>query len=159
MISDVPFSVMLHRQRSADVDAQHSTLLTTTARSGRVGDQIAQHRQEVRHRLASARFATLDCTDRDALLGHSSGLLDKLSKSPTAKTRRPPHVHGGPDRGLDIVGTEGQRCTAYASLDLILEARRSLGLPSTHLPHDTPEGGAEPLPQTLTQRPTGARLS
>jgi hypothetical protein len=36
--------------------------------------------------------------------------------------------------------------------------RTSLRLPLTHLRNDTPEGRAEPRPQTPTQRPAGARL-
>ena len=166
MTRELPLLRMLRAQHLADVDARHSTLLLAgtvgdlrTHRARRVGHQIAQHREEVRHRLTSARFATLNTADRDTRLGLRSGLLHKLDKPSTAQTRRPPQVHGGVDRDLDVVRAERQRGTAHGSLNLGLKARRSLCLPTTHLPNDTPERGAEPLPQTPTQRPAGARLS
>jgi hypothetical protein len=73
--------------------------------------------------------------------------------------RRPPQVHPCGDRRVNIIGAEGQGGTPYCSLDLPSVARRSFTLSSTHVSNDTPEGGTEPLPQTPTQRPTGARVS
>lgn len=165
MTKELPLRHMFRAQHLADVVAPHSTLLVAGTfgdlrahRARRIGHQIAQYREEVRHRLTPARFATPNTADRDARLGLRTGLLHKLDKPSTAQTRRPPHVHGGADRDLDVVSAERQRGTAHGSLDLGLKARRSLCLPSTHLPNDTPERGAEPLPQTPTQRPAGARL-
>jgi hypothetical protein len=59
-------------------------------RARRVGHQIAQDREEVRHGLTSARFATPNTANRDARLGLRTGLLHKLDKPSTAQTRRPP---------------------------------------------------------------------
>jgi hypothetical protein len=122
-------------------------------------NQIAQHNPEIRHRLTSAWITALDTTDRDALVGHRARLLHQLRESTAAQLRRPPQMHRGSDRRVDIIGTKDQRGTPHRSLDLRLVARRSFALPSTHVPNDTGGGStSSPLPQTPTQRPTGARV-
>lgn len=123
-----------------------------------LADQLAQHRPEVRHCLTLAGFATLDTTDRNALLSSGARLLHQLHESTTAQMRRPPQPLGRGDRGLDVIGAEDQRAAPHDSLDLCSVARRPFALPLTHLRNDTPQGGAKPLPQTPTQRPSGARL-
>lgn len=150
-------------QRSSDLDAYRSTVLCSFdvlpgLGVGLAAHQLAQYREEVRHRFTSSRYTTFDTAGRDAFVGCRARVVDQLDKTSAAETRRPPHVHGGAHRGLDVVGAEGQRGTTHRGLDLSLVPRTSLGLPLTHLRNDTPEGGAEPLPQTPTQRPTGARL-
>ena len=124
-----------------------------------LADQVAQDREEVRHRLATTRFTATDTTDRDALLGHCTRLVYQLGELTTSQTTRPPQSRRGPDRGLDVISAEGQRGAAHGGLDLRVETGHSLGLPSTHPHNDTGGGRAEPRPQTPTQRPTGARVS
>ena len=53
-----------------------------------LADQLAQHGPEVRHRLTSARFPTLDTTDRNAFLGHGTRLLHKLRESAASLAHR-----------------------------------------------------------------------
>jgi hypothetical protein len=155
---------LLRDQPSTDLDAYCSTLLCGSFDGlpglgvGLAAHQIAQYREEVRHRFTSSRYATFDTADRDAFVGCRARLLDQLDKTSAAEMRRPPHVHGSAHRGLNVVGAESQRGTTHRGLDLSLVSRTSLGLPLTHLRNDTPEEGAEPLPQTPTQRPAGARL-
>ena len=124
-----------------------------------LADQVAQHSQEIRHGLTSAGFTALHTADRDALVGHGARLLHQLCEASAAQVRRPPQTHRRSDRGVNVIGAEDQRGTPHRSLDLASLARRSFALPSTHVSNDTPEGGAEPLPQTPTRRPTGARVS
>ena len=123
-----------------------------------VGDQVSQHRQEVGHGLAVTSLATFDAAHRDARLRDLVRLTHELSESTAAQVARPPHVDGCTDGSVDIVSPECQRGTAHTCFDLRAKARPSLALPLTHICNDTPEGGAEPLPQTPTRRPTGARL-
>ena len=157
---------MLRDQRSSDFDTPRSTMLVGPVGvrwrllgGGLVSHQLAQDREEVRHGLTLAGFTTLDTADRDAFVGRGAGLVHQLGKASAAETRRPPHTHHRVDRGLDIVGTEGQCGTADSGLNLGLVPRGSLTLPLTHLRNDTSGCRAEPRPQTPTQRPTGARLS
>jgi hypothetical protein len=123
-----------------------------------LADQIAQDREEVRHRLTSAGFTALDTADRDALLGRGARLLHQLPESPTTQMRRPPQPKSRGDRCLHIVSAEHQRTAPHGCLDLGLVARTALALPSTHVRNDIRGGSSSPLPQTPTQRPTGARL-
>jgi hypothetical protein len=123
-----------------------------------LADQIAQDREEVRHRLTSAGLTPLDTADRDARLGHDAGLVHQLRESSTTQVRRPPQTPSRDDRCLDVISAERQCAAPYSRLDLRLVARRSLALPSTHVRNDTGGANTSPLPQTPTQRPTGARL-
>jgi hypothetical protein len=123
-----------------------------------LGDQVLQHRQEIGHGLPMTSFATFDAAQRDTRLCDLVRLANELSEPTAARVARPPHAADCADGSVDVVSPERQRGTAYASFDLRCEPRASLALPLTHLRNDTPEGGAEPLPQTPTRRPTGARL-
>lgn len=155
---------LLGEQRSSDLDAYRSMMLCGFFDAlpglgiGLAAHQITQYRVEVRHRFTSSRYTTFDTADRDAFAGCRARLVDELDKPSAAKMRRPPHVHGRANRCLNVVGVESQRGTPHGGFDLSLVPRTSLPLPLTHLRNDTSEGGAEPLPQTPTQRPTGARL-
>lgn len=123
-----------------------------------VGDQVLEHRQEVRHGLAVTSLATFDAAHRDARLRDLVRLTHELSESTAAQVARPPQADGCANRSVDIVSSKRQRGTAHAGFNLRFKARASLALPLTHIRNDTPEEGAEPLPQTPTRRPTGARL-
>jgi hypothetical protein len=123
-----------------------------------VGDQVLQHCQEVGHGLAVTSLAAFDAAQGYARLRDLIRLAHELSEPTAAQVARPPHTDGCADRSVDIVSPERQRGTTHAGVDLRSKARASLALPLTHIRNDTPEGGAEPLPQTPTQRPTGARL-
>ena len=121
-----------------------------------LADQVAQDREKIRHGLTSARFTALHAAHRDALVGHSAGLLHQLCKSTAAQVRRPPQMHRRGDRRVNIVGAEDHSGTAHGSLDLRSVARHPFVLPLTHVRNDT--GGAcafSPLPQTPTRRPNG----
>ena len=124
-----------------------------------LADQVAQHGEEIRHRLTSARFTALHTADRDALLGHGARLLHQLCEAATPQVRRPPQTHRRGDRRVNVIGAEDQSSTPHGRLDLRVIARSAFALPLTHIRNGTPEGEAEPLPQTPTQRPTGARVS
>jgi len=123
-----------------------------------LADQVAKHSPEVRHRLASTGFPVLDTADRDALVGHSACLLDQLREAAATQMRRPPQPQRRSDRSVDVISSERQRAAPHGRLDFCLEARRAFSLPSTHVRNDTRRRSASPLPQTPTQRPTGARL-
>jgi len=151
MTREVPPIHVVHAQRSADADANR--LLVPL-----VGDQVLQHRYEVGHGLAMTSLAAFDAAPRDARLGDLVRVAHELSEATPAQLARPPHADGCADRSLGIISPERQRGTADAGFDLRSKARAALVLPPTHIRNDTPEGGAEPLPQTPTQRPTGARL-
>lgn len=125
-----------------------------------LADQVAQHREEIRHGLTLARFTSLHTTDRDTLLGQTPRLLHQLCEAPAAQVRRPPQTHRCGDRRVNIIGAEDHRGTPHRSLDLRSVARHPFALPSTHVHNDTAGGCASsPLPQTPTRRPTGARVS
>jgi len=124
-----------------------------------LADQLAQRGPEVRHRLTLTSLPALDTTDRDAFLGHATRLLHQLCESAAAQMRRPPQPTSGRHRRLDVIGAECQCTTPHRRLDLRLVARHPFALPPTHVRNDTGGGRASsPLPQTPTQRPTGARL-
>ena len=120
-----------------------------------LADQVAQDREEVRHRLATTRFTATDTTDRDALLGHCTRLVYQLGELTTSQATRPPQSRRGPDRGLDVISAEGQRGAAHGGLDLRVETGHSLGLPSTHPHNDTGGGRAEPPPPNPHPAPYG----
>ena len=84
---------------------------------------------------------------RDTLLGHLACLLNELGETPATQATRPPQPNCGGGRRLDVVIAKCQCCAADTALNLCLEARRPLALPSAHRVHQRPGGRAEPLPQ------------
>ena len=111
-----------------------------------IGDEVAQDRQEVRHRFASAGIAAFDAAQRDARLRHVVGLTHQLGEPLPTQVTRPPQADSCADRSLDVVIAERHRCAPHARFDLDLKARRSLTLPPTHPPTITRGGRAEPRP-------------
>lgn len=142
-------------------DLKHAVLRAAAAgTSGMLVDQIAQDGPEVGHSFALTGFTPFDTANRDAFVGHAPCLLHQLRKASAAQARRPPQPLRCPHGRLDVISAKGQRATPHGSFDLCLVARCPFALPPTHLRNDTGGGRtASPLPQTPTQRPTGARLS
>jgi len=151
MTREVASIHIVNARGSADAGADRFTVPL-------VGDQVLQHCQEVGHGLAVTSLAAFDAAEGYTRLRDLIRLAHEFSESAAAQVARPPHADGCADGSVDVVSPERQRGTAHAGLDLRSKARASLALPLTHIHNDTPEGGAEPLPQTPTQRPTGARL-
>ena len=141
-------------------DLKQDALLAGAARTtAMLANQVAQDGPEIWHRLTLAWFTALDTANRDALVGHGARLLHQLRESTATQMRRPPQMPRRGDSCLDVVGAKDQRGTPHGGLNLRLIARCSFALPSTHVRNDNGGGRASsPLPQTPTQRPTGARL-
>src|SRR5882672_4634645 len=109
-------------------------------------DELTKDREKVRHRLTLARVTVLDSAERDARLRHLAGLTNKMGEAPTAQTTRPPQPKCCVDRGLDVVITKFDSCQSNAVLDLNLETRPALRLPTAHRGATPTRGRAEPLP-------------
>jgi len=122
-----------------------------------VGDEVAQDRQEVRHRLALASIAALDSAQGDARLRHVVRLPDQVREPTPTQMTGPPQANRRTDRGLDVIIPKRHRSAPHALFNLSLEARRSLTLPPTHRANDThlptnAGAGRSPAPAAPTQR-------